>query len=95
MSWVEGAEVQTVHLGGAVDNSKHSSGKARESVTQGAPQGTDASRGSCFFQVPGEEAAIEVNSPSWWLQSPCQLLIKAESAPVASAGSWSHHPAEV
>lgn len=58
MSWEEDTEVQTVHLGGTMDNSKHSSGKARESVTQGS-QGMDASRGSCPFQTPGEEAAIE------------------------------------
>lgn len=59
MSWEEDTEVQTVHLGGTVDNREHSSGKARGSVTQGSPQGIDASRGYCLFQMLWEEAAVE------------------------------------
>lgn len=58
MPWEEDTEVQRVHLGDTVDNSKHSSGKARESVTPGSPQGIDASGGSCLFQMLGEEAAM-------------------------------------
>lgn len=100
MSWEEDTEVQTVHLGGTMDNSKHCSGKARESVTQGSPSGN-----WCFWRLlpfPGTRArSCNRRAGSIHLCGgfshpvSCSLQLRVLPWPLqAQQGSWSHHPAE-
>ncbi|KAF2987356.1 hypothetical protein EK904_002394 [Melospiza melodia maxima] len=100
MSWEEDTEVQTVHWGGAVEDSKHSSGKTREAVTQGSLRELMLLEVIAFSRCwggccNGRAGLIHLGGGFSHL---IQLLIKAESTPVASAGqqgSWSHHPTQV